>query len=343
LTENDVHARIAQQVLSWFGDGAELEATDPEIRKLERSFFVRYNVKLGPKSTTVLLKVPRPREATTFLEALESQKPRPSTLKEYDMLVACQKRIGDVEPRIFSAIRPLEYFSEWNAIAMEELDSIPLSSKKFRLPRWNASDFSFEELLYRAGRWLRMFHHQLGTRADQAIDQSEIRAELEEKIWKLRKYNVSERKLDELRRLFHAKTRRAKVVVPFVDLHGDFKLSNILIDSAGRIASIDSKLRGRGPCYKDLAKLYADILGDRLAVFSRGLLNRPRRWKSVLLKGYFQSELWNESVFKIYTGLALIDKWIRDEQIAEKQSIQKKPARFWFRKYFFQLISKVLT
>jgi len=343
LTEQDVHSRIQEQITSWFGDDATLVSGPPEIRKLERSFFVRYQVQLGAGYTAVLLKVPRPESATTFLEALHSQRPRPSIIREFDMLVACKKRIGEIEPGIFSAVRPLACFPEWNAIAMEELNSVPLSSRKLRLPLvWPSSNTSFEELLYRAGKWLRMFHAELGSPADQTLSRIELQTELEEKLDILRSYNNSEAKIDRLRELFHSKFRSGEAIVPYVDLHGDFKPSNILIDAQARVASLDSKMRNRGACYKDLAKLYADLIGDRIAMQTAGLISRPLRWKNAILKGYFQSDSWNESLFNIYTALALLDKWIRDEGHVTNLSLMPTIIRSWFRRYFFQLITKIL-
>lgn len=338
LTEKEVHRRVEQQIRTWFGDGAILQRTDPDIRRLERSFFVRYEVKLGTKCTAVLLKVPRPGSATTFLEALHSQRPRPSTLREYDILVACEKRISETEPRIFCAVRPLAYFPEWNAIAMEELNSVPLSAGKFRMPFQN-----LEELLHRAGRWLRMFHDELGSPSHHSLTQVELVYELEEKLQILRTFNNSETKMNRLRRLFRSQFRSFQVVVPYVELHGDFKLANILIDAEARVGSLDSKMRRRGVCYKDLAKLYADLIGDRLAMLTAGLINKPLRWQRSLLNGYFQSDSYNESIFKIYAALALLDKWIRNEGQASARSLVIKPVRPLFRRYFFQLLTQILT
>src|SRR5262249_47351148 len=121
------------------------------------------------------------------------------------------------------------------------------------------------------------------------------------------------------------------------------KLGNILVDPQGRIASLDSKKRSRGACYMDLAKLYADLIGDRLSLLSAGLINKPSQWKRALLDGYFQTDSFHESIFKVYSAIALLDKWIRDEHQAEAGSVRNVFARVWFRKYFFQLLIKILT
>jgi len=87
------------------------------------------------------------------------------TMREFEVLEEVFDVVMKLKILALTAIRPLFYYPQWNAIVMEELPS--------RILEEMISDFStrvgigskhqiFLEALYRTGQWLRMYHEALG-------------------------------------------------------------------------------------------------------------------------------------------------------------------------------------
>jgi hypothetical protein len=333
-----VTAQVHERVASWYGCAAEILTTIPEVKTFRRSFFLRYQISLEQRGRVCLLiKIPRPPEAASVAQALELQRPRNSVRKEFDFLQACEKIFTEADPQKFCAVRAIGFLPEWNAIAMEELNCRPLRIRNLY------DKYSSVHRIKRAAQWLRIFHERIGETEVRHITSSTLRDEFNNRFAALE--SASPMPIHEvagIRQLMELRLASMNnIEVPFAYLHGDFKWGNIVLSKEGRVGAVDSKLRGLGPIYVDLARLMSSVLSARVNYVTFGMLNRYQDCKDAVIGGYFNGGNVDAKPLDCYSALFLLEKWHEHER-----TLQRFGHNFIFRiptrKYFTHLLTQCL-
>jgi hypothetical protein len=150
--------KIQQDLPTWYGPSAELLGS-PTFQSRPWSYFFRYVVRVSGVSTKALLVKIRHTETMSIIEAMGHEKMKAEMQDEYDSLVKIRKTFANL-PDEFFAIRPLAYYADLNVLVMEEADIRPVKSYFQARAMWweGQARVSFEGILARVGRWLRIFH-----------------------------------------------------------------------------------------------------------------------------------------------------------------------------------------
>jgi Ser/Thr protein kinase RdoA (MazF antagonist) len=244
------------------------------------------------------------------------------------------------------AVRPLSYWPEWNAIAMEELKCRPLSAFHPRMSIQalrGPGAIAFETLLERAGRWLSIFHRTMGEMQIEPVSMPLLKSEFEDRLSQLQEFLGPRKELIHVRKMFMERIDAFQdASLPLVRLHGDFKSSNILISTDGRLAAVDTKMRYRGPIYMDIAKLLCDLQTDHFSAMTLGVFAHSHAWRKAFLSGYFGPEPCNERALQIYSVLAALDKWTWDEKLLAPRGPRYAPVRLLLRRHFPRLLIRMM-
>jgi len=352
IDTSPVLGQIAMQVQSavpsWFGDGAVLCSTLPEIYQRRWSFMLRFLVQdEREQQTAILVKIAR-HEEMALEQATKEQSLLQRTEREYEMLSSIERIFkthdGDWP---FCFIRPLALMEQWNALVTEELQAQPLKEHLLRMrmglgyvPAWR----SFEEILKRSARWLRIYHEQMGDVNSEPLSQIGLWEKVEHILQQLE--NVAS--VDDLEFIGNSVMQELKesanIEVPLAMLHGDFHCANILVMPDGRVGALDADCV-RGPIYEDIAKLIADLETRSVQMLTRGRFIRSgqmQRCVATILDGYFGSEELNRKLLELFTVMAVLNKWVMDEgalsQTVGFQRLLRKLVASWRRQYFSRLV-----
>ena len=163
--DQELIAKISKEVSkglpSWGGKASSLASLEPEVIKFPASFFLRYpTAKSNDSGSTILVKIPREENVDSIAQAASPGKQLADrTNNEFMLLREVAWLVNKLKIKELTAIEPLFYFPEWNAIVMEELPSKSLEELAFDLrTRFSVPKYFklFEDSLYRGGQWLRV-------------------------------------------------------------------------------------------------------------------------------------------------------------------------------------------
>jgi hypothetical protein len=342
--------KIQADLPTWYGTDAKLSGP-PKFQPRPWSFFVRYVVQVSEDETKAILVKLKHTEKMSLSDALASEKMKQEAKDDYETLV----RIKVIFSRgknsyLFLAIRPLALYEELNAVVMEEANIRTLKSY-FQSPDMlldGEPRQTFEEYLELAGRWLHIFHDQMGRVEEDFLFSRSLYQNVQASIQGIQAgaKNIDLTAISELiSRLYD---RCGNVKVPYHFLHEDFHLANVFVSDDGRVCSFDPHNRP-GPLYLDLAKFITDLETNRLQVVTNGLFIPPQRLKSfneALLRGYFGIRYIDHFALNLFRLLTLIQKWEENEIKLEHSTGLK---RFLYilvapqmRGYFQRLINKLV-
>ncbi|MCJ7727009.1 MAG: aminoglycoside phosphotransferase family protein [Acidimicrobiia bacterium] len=264
---------IRGRIADWYGPKARL-LSDPVAQHRSWSVHFHADVEGAGGRVALIVKIPLWEEAPDLATALAAG-PQDNTLSEYRMLQRIGEMVANAGDRRLTAVRPVAYVEEINAVVTERLDCRPLRalSARRRLAVGDA-----------IGAWLRHFHDGIGEATASGFEASDLTASLGgpgegsaglfdplgEAIAAIR---------EDARGIAGAATRNATT-------HGDFGPSNILVTPDDRVAVIDPNLVP-GPVESELAKLAVAIRTPRsrlLAGIRRGKGMHPL--ERAVLNGY---------------------------------------------------------
>lgn len=348
---NEISDKIYGAIPDW-ANSDPIRSDNVEIALRPWSFMLRYPLVDGG---AVLLKVAR-HEEMTLTEAVKEEELFHRTEREYEMLsqIAAVFEGLNGEADQFCYVRPIEIFPEWNALAMEELDAIPLKKYLLRpeIVFSNGDEWKkFEELVEKSGRWLRAYHQGMQKFPRKSLSETHLSGRITHLFGQLYAYMPRKGKcLSELRKSFRNKLKEiADADVSIVMVHGDLHCGNIMVTRDGRVGALDADLT-QSPAYNDLAKFYADIETRGIQVLLRGaFLNRAKRRRvyDAILKGYFgedSEDKFNEAVFRFFIAVAILEKWLIDEIALEQsrgiEALLRHLFVIWRRSYFVRLLKE---
>lgn len=316
--------KIQADLPAWYGKDAKLSGA-PTFHPRDWSFFFYYPIQVSDTETkTILVKI-RHAENMSLAEAVVSPKMKEEVRGEYETLV----KIRDVfskqdEPSMFATIRPLACYDEINAVVEEMADLRTLRSH-FQAPgMWVDGEPRkiFETHMNTVGRWLRIFHDQLGVRQEGPFFSEALYKDVQEHLDRI-EASASHPDAVFVRELILALYKKYRgVKLPHRTLHNDFNSANIFVTNDGRICSFDSH-NIPGPMYVDLAKIMTDLETCRVQVLSGGLaVPRPSLgiFNASLLKGYFGENSADHIALNFFRLVMLIERWKDSEETFEKVS-----------------------
>jgi hypothetical protein len=341
-----ITAHISSYISEWFGEGAVLSRLPQRWNVLRESFFLRYTVRLPDDSVVLRVKIARRATIPTLGEAIRNQRLRNLTRQEYETLTAISGVFGRITDPDFCFIQPVAYLAEWNAIVMEELLASPLkkylqfSTALKSRHHWR----DFEMALNRAGRWLHVFHQQLGEPQDELFLAKDGQAEVDQLLGRLGRA-TNQVNIERLRKAFTrilGAIQPTKIVVSAC--HGDFHCGNILLTSDGRVGALDTNRQKRSPIYSDLGTLITDLETCRPQMLSGGLFIRPsvlEQCKALILRGYFADRAFEKSLLNFYCALAVLRKWMTNEEKITAKHTQNFAVQLFvplMRNYFWYVL-----
>lgn len=342
----EITASLAVRVGEWFGASAELNVESAELRRYPNSFMLRYRVRAGDSQSALLVKIPRKPAHRVIGEALQNDYLQEHTREYYDFMLAIWRAFERASGEHGFAIRPLEYFEKWNAIAMLEAEGRSLKSMTFLGAPPKTSRFL--NYLKNTARWLRVYHERVGELRVETFSRAEIVSRLDALLADLSRN--SRGKVD-------TASIRTSLLSTIVDdwrvlvarTHDDFHYSNVLISPDGRACGLDARRRSRRePIYADLATLMLDPETRVGSILTGGLILSRKflaRGRQSILDGYFAGDPHEDSILNFYCTLAVLDKWMINERrfntgAANYVGFFLRP---WARTYFSALLRRYIS
>jgi len=235
---------------------------------------------------------------------------------------------------------------------MEELESIQL--RECILDVWMLFQPSkhrqLETFLFRTGRWLRVYHEQLGQLHNGAFYSDNIHDIIQKNLQVI---ELSSRMdFRQLRAsLEKARDKYKGQLIMHGLLHWNFDCANVLISNDERVCILDSHFID-GPIYVDITKIMTDLQTYSLQTLTHGWFirkNTLKRFHQAILRGYFGEEHPHMAALNLYGIFSILEKWQTDEEtLQEKVSEKGMKARLyralalWRRNYFRKLVNSYL-
>ncbi len=345
LIINEISTEVREAIPTWI-ENASIRSSQPEIVLRPWSFMLRYPLN---SDDAILVKVAR-HEKMTLEEAVEEKDLLARTEREFEML----SKIAHVfqeknETQEFCFVRPIEILPRWNALVMEELDAQPIKNYLLKpsIAFSSQKDWeNFENLLQKSARWLREYHEGMGNLQKVPLSETGFSARIKAIFQRISAYprieNIEKIKKD----LLNEYDTLAEKKVMLAMLHGDFHCGNILVTPDGRIGALDADLT-YDPIYQDLAKLFADLETRGIQMLSHGKFLRSRELNGAYIaitKSYFGDEEFNDKVLRLFIKVAILEKWLIDEdnlsRRAGTKSFAHKALSGWRRAYFSRLMQE---
>jgi hypothetical protein len=316
--------RIQADLPTWYGNDAKLVGL-PKFSSRHWSFIVRYLVQVSDTNVKAILVKIKHTESMSLSEAILSKKMGQEAKDEYETLVKITiifSRGGN--SYMFLAIHPLALYEDLNAVVTEEADIRTLKSffQSSNMLVEGEARKTFEEYLKLTGRWLRLFHDQIGRVEDGILFPQALYQSAQENLKKIQS-QAKDRDLSDISDLVDGLYNRYEnITVPYRILHEDFHLANVFVSGDGRICSFDPHNRP-GCLYLDLAKFITDLETTRMLVLTNGFIVPPSRLKmfnEAFLQGYFEAEYIDRFALNLFRLLTLIQKWAENEIKLERST-----------------------
>jgi hypothetical protein len=273
----------------------------------------------------LVVKIPRWEGAPTLEAALDAG-PQEGTEREHATLEALAAAVaGSGDPGL-TAVLPVAYLPEINAVITERLEAVPL---RCRLGRWPGSEGRQAEALRRTGRALRLYHDHVAGAADGVWNGQALAAELEGEA---RSGRIPAPWLAALASLARQARERHGGPALVGAAHGDFNLANVLVTRDGRVAVLDPNLVP-GPLLADAAKLLTDLRMRRSRVLTFGLLGRKglAAAEAAFLEGYGPAD---RSLLAFLRAVATVRRGLEmEERLPARPAALRRLAGWVLRRY----------
>jgi len=299
-----VWARLAAEVPRWYGETARLvRITGPERRDWSFQFSLEVAAPAGRRR--LVAKIPRWEEAPT-LEAALSAGAQAATRREQAALQAIATALAAQGDPTLVAVVPVAYLADLNAIVTERLEAAPLRSRLGLLPGAEGRRAAW---FGAAGRWLRLYHQQVGGAAPGRFDGAGLASALEVAAGSCQ--GVARPLQEILVALSHRARRQDGAALVTAATHGDFNLSNVLVTGDGRVAVLDPNLVP-GPALEDAAKLLTDLRTRRARALTMGRLGGAgvEEAEAAFLAGYGPADL---NLLPFFRAVATARRWVEME------------------------------
>jgi len=283
----------------YFGSSARVEAVPgPEQRAWSYQF--HFAVEEGGRRYEVIAKIPRWEEAPTLEQALLAG-PQDATREEHRLLREVEEMVTASGDPGLTAVPVLAYLPGSNAIVTRKIEAVPLRDR--------LAGRSAESSLAAAGRWLRRFHTEVGGAHAGPLDARSLAARLVDTAGGV----PGGARLAAAAAALAVRAESFQGAgVTLAALHGDFNLSNVLVDAEGRVAVLDPNLE-EGPVLEDAAKFLTDLRARRIRSLTLGVLGGRdlATRERAFLAGYGMDD---GPLLRFFRGMATVRRWIEAEE-----------------------------
>ena len=303
MTGSAVAGRVETALRDWAGDHFGSSARVQAVRGPERrawSYQFHFTVEEGGRRRELIAKIPRWEEAPTLEQALLAG-PQSATREEHRLLGEVEEMVTASGDAGLSAIPVLAYLPGLNAIVTGKIEAVPLRARLVVR--------SAESSLAAAGRWLHRFHTEVGGAHSGSLDARDLATRLVEAAGALP--NASGVTAAAATIAARAESLQGAEVT-LAALHGDFNLSNVLVDAEGRVAVLDPNLE-EGPVFEDAAKLLTDLRARRTRALTRGVVGSRHLAvrERAFLAGYRMDD---GPLLRFFRAAATVRRWIEAEE-----------------------------
>jgi hypothetical protein len=339
----------------------------PVIQLRDWSFFIRYEIGIpGDQQKAIFVKIRRHPDKS-IPESINDPGLKEEGLNDFRALQSIEGFIRNKEPAVneaapdaqgifqsteinyYCAVRPLAFFDEWSALVMEQLEAVPLRKKflDFRTAYNQAWQDQLATFCYRSGRWLRVYHEQLGQLHAGPFFSDNIHNIIERNLQFIQ--TSSHFDLTSLRKtLDQTRVKSKYLTLPHGLLHWNFDCANILISTDNRVGVLDSHFI-EGPIYVDITKIMTDLQTYSLQTLSYGWFIRAgmiNHLHQSILRGYFGEEPYSKTALTLYSIFSVLEKWQSDEETLQQTGKDRditllalRTSAAWRKNYFWKLIN----
>ena len=316
----EIAVALSTHIHQWCGTNASFDQNQiPEVRTFGHSFIARYLVSGGP-AQAVLVKIAHRANQSDLQAALEDEFLRKLTRAEMSQLQATWDAFQKLGDPNLTAIQPLEYLDQWNAIVMLEVNAKSLRSQlvspKIGFSQPEATT-QFIQHLRKASQWLRYYHENVGHGKIMPASKTLMKERLEK---------ISQDVANHLGTRFAAQENLAalKAQIETMDgmeliaqQHGDFHCSNILFTPQNQICILDPRAESNQmSVYIDLATLIVDLYLKPIPMFTGGFFTRRFLDQSqhAIVENYFKPGEFSQPLLNFYCACEVMFKWSMDER-----------------------------
>ncbi|MDQ3867020.1 MAG: aminoglycoside phosphotransferase family protein [Actinomycetota bacterium] len=297
--------------------GMDVSATLVHGRQRRYSTIYRFELAAGDSRRRVFVKLrpadsarsPRPRATPAIA-------PGNALALYHDALRATHDHFQALADPRFSAVRPLDFVPEIDALVMEEAEGEQLWKLLRPASRLHPlASVDLDDVLSNAGGWLREFHrirprHAVTTIHDGQAGFVELLTALTDYLGE----SLGEKAFFDR---VAAKTRilaEGTLVEPLpLGLHfGDYGLTNVLVAPNARVTGIDMLANWCTPIYVDIAYFLTGIKTYRKQIATQGLAfgrERLAAFERQFLVGYFGRTSVPTREIRLFEVLRLLERW----------------------------------
>lgn len=319
----DVQARLLELLHDWYPELREGKVSIVNIEEKQfrwsRHLIFQVISERGLGGPMILVKLLRLRGPSGRIQ--DTARPSSNAVRlEYQALSLVYEHLGGNGIEGITAVRPLTYFSDIDALVVEYMPGRDLLSLLLAAGRPWAKRSALDvatEVAYRGGRLLGSIHKiERGPYPRKALLNGEqYRRRLQEDVQALLRLmpdRHARRRLLLVQQAAHEFVSALQEHVTVSYLHSDFNLDNLVQLPDGRVYTIDTTLHQVGPVEDDIANLLVgiDTLKQRLLLGSIAI--RPDNVALVrrsFLSGYCTEARFSPRVLLLSRLRALIRRW----------------------------------
>lgn len=221
------------------------------------------------------------------------------------------------DPR-FGTVRVLDLLADNDAFVMEEGPGQIMRGLLNKASRFSPASApqQLETAIRNAGAWLRIYHQEISMPNNIEVVHDQ-RSDYVEGVNRFTEFLMGT--LDDkgfFSEIASISTTIANEVLPdHLPLglrFGDYGLTNILVESDGRVTGIDTLAHWRAPIYEDIAWFLTALKAYYLQAYSQGFAFSPRRVNHLeqeFLAGYFATDKIPVAEIRLYEILRLLERW----------------------------------
>jgi hypothetical protein len=237
---------------------------------------------------------------------------------EYAALSAIHRHFARLADPRFTAVRPLAVLPHERTIVMEDARSTNLARLLARCHRFagRVNARTLQQALRHAGAWLRTYH-ALSPLVHTRIRHAE-RQEFLDSVRRTGCFLIGAVGHDQLLRaaIERIAAVAGAVLPPQLPLglsHTDFAPRNVLLDTAGSVAVIDTLGRWQAPVYEDVGYFLMALRTGAVQMYSQGWwLPTPllEQFERAFLAGYFEGASQARQAVRLFEAQSLLYRWV---------------------------------
>jgi len=312
---------LTDSIPGWFGSGVRFDAAQtPEVQTHAHSFIIRYRLLLDADERYLLVKIPHRPNQTDLQESLGNKTLSQPARDEYEQLLVIYQTFDTLNDPDCTAVQPLDFLDEWNAIVMLEMEAIPLrvmlTSPQIGFSRPEATE-QFIGHLRKASHWLRYYHDKIGESESRPLSQELMQARLDKISMDVANHIGSRYQVQTKLKVLRSHIGKASGRERIARLHGDFHASNILITRQGQVCVLDPRVDSdKKSIYNDLSTLLIDLSVKLIPMLTGGVFTQKFLQKSqqAVVESYFKPGEFEPSLLDFYCASEALFKWSMNER-----------------------------